>query len=160
MALPSLGALRLGDRRAASTSKLATVYATTWHVAFAHEVQWREVIPKPVFEVRYKLKNGTADETLLKEFLTEVGKQVKQRNYEGCFLDEQLTIPLATTEYAVPTERVRLRLAEKLTKEAMEPDGPKLYLEGLFARKHKAPAMRDEEYDSDPDLDDGPRYRG
>ena len=134
MSLPSLSGLCLDDRRAASTGKLATVYASTWHTAFAHEIRYKKVMPEPRFEVRYKLKDGEFKDKEITEFLREVGKQLEKWRYFGCYLDEKLTIPLTATKYAEPTDEMKKLLIERFTKEAMDVDGPKLYLEGDYSQ--------------------------
>ena len=131
MTLPNLGGLRLGERRAASTGKLAKVrHATTEHEAMI-------MLPSPggghfyAFDVEYTLYDGELAATELDEFISELSERMTQENYTRCtFYQNGRHYPIITSRYDEPSTEIKRMLETILTVSAMKHDGPKFFLWG------------------------------
>ena len=131
MTLPNLGGLRLGERRAASTGKLAKVrHATTEHEAMI-------MLPSSkgehfyAFDVEYTLNDGELGDEELKEFISELRERMAHENYQRCtFYQSGTHHPIITSPYDDPSTEIKEMLKRILTVSAMKHDGPKFYLWG------------------------------
>ena len=131
MTLPNLGGLRLGERRAASTGKLAKVrHATTEHEAMI-------MLPSPkgghfyAFDVTYTLTDGELADGELDEFISELRELMTRENYPRCTFHQNGTHrPIITGPYDEPSTGIRRMLERILTGSAMKHDGPKFFLWG------------------------------